>query len=203
MNAQQIEVAQRVASFFGLAPFSDEQSSWQVRYSLPDGGSLNFCDDDRGKRLKISAWVANDLQHHAPGYYNQVRPITSITVSLDKSLEKICREIKSRLIPGYKQHAANCAANKEKADKETAEELELLNAVAEPFGQKAQTEDSNRWSVKPLRIRRVGLWMEAKHCYDGTVKLEITDLTKENAAKLAELLSNLCPPVPVEQPAAA
>lgn len=196
MTTEQTSKADAVAAYFKL-PLQQNESSWQRLYSLPDGGSLSFTDDrsGKGKRLSITAYPEHELGRHRPSYYNGDKPATHISVSMDKSPETIARDIKHRLMPGYKQLVADCRKNHETAQARLTAEIDLLLCVAKPFGRCVQTSEHNQYEVQPVRINRAGLELTAKERYDGTVTIEI-DCTAQIAGLLAEFLANLCPAFP-------
>lgn len=189
MTPEQIKKADEIAAFFGLPLDGENESTWQRRYKLPDGGSLDFCESRHAKgQLHIDAWPCHPLQEYRLSYYNGDKPVTEMNVSIAKSAERIAQEIKTRIMPGYKQVVADCREQKALADKRLARDWETMTAIAEPFGEPLKVD---RGSVCPFSIYRTPFYMRVQSRSDG-VHVEM-DLPAASVAQVAKLLADLHP----------
>jgi len=171
------EIAEKVAQTMGWEVQTDSQPLSDQGIIRKDEKSLYFRLDWRDKtRLEISGGF-NGCAQYLP--YHDKREKTEITVSRDKPIEKIVKDIQGRLLPGYEKMLAYALEMKAKDNEFTAKKQADLEEIA-GLVKGATIQDEKVWSYKPH--------LTCKHWLDGDWELTTT-LTKEKLKAVLAIIN--------------
>jgi len=140
MNEEQLKTVTAVTAKLGAVPHPRYSNGATVKstFLMPDGVGLNDCvlsfRDPRGwgesDRLEIELHPDYNLSSkHRPWYRDGEEPKESMTVTVRKSAEQICKEIERKIVPGCKKHLAECLAVKAADDERNQAQIEGMTRL--------------------------------------------------------------------------
>lgn len=173
---------------------STVDSDWLNRAVLISGDKqIEICQGENHKGLdRLSIYA----KYPAPfdGDYRYQKPSESITVAYSKTAAQIAKDIKRRLLPGYKEKLAE-EINKDDARQASHDEfVETLTVIGEAVGVKPHSFNRGWKKQDEATVSSTKLHYFSVKGSPGATSMKVeVSLDKENVLKLVEFLKTLGP----------